>query len=103
MNIKVTAFTVSEKSSNIDVNLFFTFNDNNTRGHILRITAKPSVNKSLRLNSFPVPLRAINSWNSLPEPVVTCTSDTLVTGSLTSMSCINTVIISKFLRSQKLS
>ena len=36
--------------------------------------AKPSVNKSLRLNSFPI--RAIDSWNSLPESVIT--SDSVV-------------------------
>ena len=46
---------------------FFEFNDNCTRGHIFKIT-KPSCQKSMRLNSFPV--RCINKWNGLDEDIV---------------------------------
>ena len=70
---QIQIFKIVSGVEDIDVDTFFTFNDNNTRGHIFRIT-KPSVNKTLRLNSFPT--RAIDSWNSLPESVVT--SDSIV-------------------------
>ena len=55
-------FKIISGVEDVDVDSFFTFIGNNTRGHIFRI-ARPSVNKSLRLNSFPV--GAIDSWNSL--------------------------------------
>ena len=56
---------------NIDISKFFTFNDNNTRGHLFRLE-KQHVRKSLRLNSFPT--RCINEWNNLPEEIVCKTS-----------------------------
>ena len=62
-----TSFKIINGFDNIDPKKFFTFNDNNTRGHLFRLE-KQQVHKSLRLNSFP--LRCINEWNSLPEDIV---------------------------------
>ena len=63
----IQIFKVINGFDNIDPSKFFTFNDNNTRGHLFRLE-KQQVHKSLRLNSFP--LRCINEWNSLPEDIV---------------------------------
>ena len=61
---QIQIFKIISGVEDVDVDSFFTFIDNNTRGYMFRI-AKPSVNKSLRLSYFPV--RAIDSWNSLSE------------------------------------
>ena len=64
-------FKIVHGYEKVDIDKFFTFNDNNTRGHIFQIM-KVRCNKSLRLNSFPH--RCINDWNRLPEDIVICES-----------------------------
>ena len=48
----IQIFKIINGFDNIDTDKFFTFNDNNTRGHLFRLE-KHHVRKSLRLNSFP--------------------------------------------------
>ena len=67
----IQIFKIINGFDNIDTDKFFTFNDNNTRGHLFRLE-KHHVRKSLRLNSFPT--RCINEWNNLPEEIVCKTS-----------------------------
>ena len=67
----VQIFKIINGFDNIDISKFFTFNDNNTRGHLFRLE-KQHVRKSLRLNFFPT--RCINEWNNLPEEIVCKTS-----------------------------
>ena len=64
-------YRIINKIDNIDFDSFFTYNDNNTRGHSKKID-KPRANTRLRLNSFSH--RVINMWNSLPEETVTSPS-----------------------------
>ena len=57
----IQVFKIVHKIDDIDMNKFFTFTDNSQlRGHNLKLT-KPRVNKSIRLNSFP--MRNIQVWN----------------------------------------
>ena len=64
----IQVFKIVHKIDDIDMNKFFTFTDNSQlRGHNLKLT-KPRVNKSIRLNSFP--MRNIQVWNNLPSEVV---------------------------------
>ncbi len=63
----IQLFKIVNHKEDISTEKFFEFNDNRTRGHIFKIT-KPSCNKSLRLNTFPV--RSINQWNTLKEDIV---------------------------------
>ena len=63
----IQIFKIVNGLEDIDSERFFTFNDNLTRGHLFRIS-KPSINKSLRLNMFPV--RSIDNWNNLSEDIV---------------------------------
>ena len=63
----IQMFKIVHGYEKVDIDKFFTFNDNNTRGHIFQIM-KVRCNKSLRLNSFPH--RCINDWNKLPEDIV---------------------------------
>ena len=51
----------------VDINQFFTFNDNPTRGHAWKLV-KPRCNTKIRANSFSH--RVINDWNALPDKVV---------------------------------
>lgn len=67
----IQIFKIINGFDNIDISKFFTFNDNNTRGHLFRLE-KQHVRKSLRLNSFPT--RCINEWNNLSEEIVCKTS-----------------------------
>ena len=64
-------YRIINKIDNIDFDSFFTYNENNTRGHSKKID-KPRANTRLRLNSFSH--RVINMWNSLPEETVTSPS-----------------------------
>ena len=66
----IQLFKIINNIDDIQPEKFFTFNDNTTRGHIFRIS-KPSVNKTLRRNVFPV--RCIDTWNELSEDIVTST------------------------------
>ena len=64
----IQVFKIVHKIDDIDMNKFFTFTDNSQlRGHNLKLT-KPRVNKSIRLNSFP--MQNIQVWNNLPSEVV---------------------------------
>ena len=63
----IQIYKIINGCDDIETSKFFTFNDNNTRGHIFRIE-KQQVNKSLRLNAFPS--RCINEWNNLTEDIV---------------------------------
>ena len=63
----IQIFKIVNGLEDIDSERFFTFNDNLTRGHLFKIS-KPSINKSLRLNMFPV--RSIDNWNNLSEDIV---------------------------------
>ena len=53
-------FKIINGFNNIDTSKFFTFNDEKTRGHLLRLETQ-LVRKSLRLKSFPT--RCINELN----------------------------------------
>ena len=58
-------FKIIRNIDDIDMNIFFTYTDNDhLRGHNLKLS-KPRANKSSRLNSFA--LRNIHVWNSLPS------------------------------------
>ena len=64
----IQVFKIIHGLDDIDMNLFFTFTENNQlRGHNLKLN-KPRANKSVRLNSFA--LRNIPVWNSLTEEIV---------------------------------
>ena len=52
----------------IDYNTFFELNDNNNRGHALKLKTK-SCNKDVRKYFFSQ--RSIKPWNRLPNAVVT--------------------------------
>ena len=67
----IQIFKIINGFDNIDTDKFFTFNDNNTRGHLFQLE-KHHGRKSLRLNSFPT--KCINKWNNLPEEIVCKTS-----------------------------
>lgn len=69
----IQIFKIVNGLEDIDSERFFQFNDNITRGHLFRIS-KPSVKKSLRLNTFPI--RSIDNWNNLSEDIVLSNSVT---------------------------
>ena len=64
----IQVFKIVHNIDDIDMNRFFTFNENNQlRGQNLELN-KPRVNKSIRLNSFA--MRNIPVWNNLPSEAV---------------------------------
>ena len=70
----IQVFKIVHKIDHINMNVFFTYSDNNhLRGHNLKLI-KPRANKSLRLNSFAH--RTIQVWNNLPTEVVNSKSVT---------------------------
>ena len=64
----IQVFKIIHKIDDIDMNVFFSFDENTQlRGHNLKLK-KPRANKSVRANSFA--LRNIPVWNSLPTDTV---------------------------------
>ena len=64
----IQVFKIIHKIDDIDMNVFFSFDENTQlRGHNLKLK-KPRANKSVRANSFA--LRNIPVWNSLPADTV---------------------------------
>ena len=64
----IQVFKIIHKIDDIDMNDFFSFDENTKlRGHNLKLK-KPRANKSVRANSFA--LRNIPVWNSLPTDTV---------------------------------
>ena len=63
----IQLFKIVHGYEKVDIDKFFTFNDNMTKGHIFQIM-KIRCKKSLRINSFPN--RCIDDWNKLPEDIV---------------------------------
>ena len=64
----IQVFKIIHKIDDIDMNVFFSFDENTQlRGHNL-ILKKPRANKSIRANSFA--LKNIPVWNSLPTDTV---------------------------------
>jgi len=64
----IQLFKIIHRIDDIDCNSLFSFSDNQGRGHCLKLQ-KPRANKSVKLNSYTH--RVINSWNDLPENIVT--------------------------------
>ena len=68
----IQVFKIIHKIDDIDMNFFFSFDENTQlRGHNLKLK-KPRANKSVRANSFA--LRNIPVWNSLPTDTVNSTT-----------------------------
>ena len=66
----IQVFRIVHNVDNINLNDFFTFNnDSITRGHVFKFK-KVRVSHKLRQNTFSV--RTINDWNNLKEETVTC-------------------------------
>ena len=64
----IHVFKIIHKIDDIDMNVFFSFDENTQlRGHNLKLK-KPRANKSIRANSYA--LRNIPVWNSLPPDTV---------------------------------
>ena len=64
----IQVFNIVHKIDDIDMNVFFSFDENTQlRGHNLKLK-KPRANKLVRANSFA--LRNILVWNSLPTNTV---------------------------------
>ena len=67
----IQVYRIVHNIDNIDVNKFFLFAENvGTRGHILKLHQKQA-KKGRRRNAFGI--RAISTWNNLPEELVNST------------------------------
>lgn len=64
----IQLYKIVHHVDDIESSSLFAFSDNQGRGHSLKLH-KPRANKTLKLNSFTH--RVVNSWNQLPEYVVT--------------------------------
>ena len=63
----IQVYRIVHNIDKIDFDVFFTKNDNPTRGHKYKLD-KPRANTKIRANSFSH--RVINNWNALPERII---------------------------------
>ena len=64
----ITCYKILTDKVNINKDIFFTLNQNNTRGHIFKFRKTQRATKQARCQSFSI--RTINDWNSLQGKVV---------------------------------
>ena len=64
----ITCYKIMTDKVNINKDIFFTLNQNNTRGHIFKFRKTQRATKQARCHSFSI--RTINDWNSLQGKVV---------------------------------
>ena len=68
----IETFKIIYGYENIDRNIFFEFADGSTRSNMCKLKKREHLRTTTRANTFSV--RIVNTWNALPEHVVTAPS-----------------------------